>query len=223
MFSLLTPMAIAEEETTEKKPKVQKKKTGIFALIDKRKKRAALTQAVMNAKQVYYLMIEFDNDFGAFPSDDTAKAHKDLKGYTGKHSNDYLAQFLAGGYVQSEEIFYVLGGSKTKKKPDNDTTTKAKTLEAGECGFAYVIGQSTSKNSALPLLCAPMTGKGTKFDREALGGKAMVLRIDGSVVTYDIEENGDVLLKNGKNLFADGLNSHWGVGGFHKDMLLFPK
>ena len=137
---LVAPFSAADEQTKdgEKKPKAEKKRSGVFKLMDQRRKRVALTQAISNAKQVFYLMIEFDQDFGEFPSDDTASSEPDLKGYVGKHSNDYLSQFIAGGFTRSEEIFYAAGGSKTKKKPDNDISTKAKTLEAGECGFAYV-------------------------------------------------------------------------------------
>lgn len=219
MLALLFPTSLAEEPANGKKPK----RTGIFKLIDQKKKRGILHKTVYNAKQLFYMMVEFDNDFGEFPSDDTAKKNKSLKDYTGKHSNDYLGQFIALGFTESEENFYVPGASKTEKKPDNDIKTKAKTLEAGECGFAYVLGQSTSSPSGRPLLCAPMTGKGTKFDPDPLGGKAVVLQIDGSVKTYNINENGDVVLPNGKKLFETGAGTVWGPTGFRHAMLLFPK
>ena len=152
--------------------------------------RRLLVQAVNNAKQLFYLMVEFDQDFGEFPSDDTAGEIKGGEEYKGKHSNDYLGQLIVAGYTTIEEIFYVEKGAK--KRPDNKIGTKAQTLAAGECGFAYILGQSTSSPSGRPLLCAPMTGKGTKFDPQVFGGKALVLRIDGSVKTYDIDFVGHV-------------------------------
>lgn len=219
LLSLSTGGAAAQEAEQKKKPV----RTGIFELIDQRQKRKDMMVAINNAKQLFYLMIEFDMDFGEFPSDATAKADKDLAGYTGKHSNDYLGQFFAAGYTKSEEIFYARGGSSTAKKPDNDISTKAKTLEAGECGFAYISGQSTSGNSGRPLLCAPMTGKGVKFDPKPFGGKAVVLRLDGAVKTYAINAEGDVVLPNGKKLFENGEDTVWGDAGFDLKKLKYAK
>ena len=68
-----------------------------------------------------------------------------------------------------------------------------------------------------------MTGKGTKFDPEPFGGKAIVLRIDGSVKMYEIDKNGEVVLENGKELFENGVNTIWGKSGFKAEMLVFPK
>ena len=218
ILALLAPLSFGQN-ADEEKPK----KVGLLKMIEQKKKRGLMLATVNNAKQLFYLLVEFDSDFGEFPSDATAKESKDLNAYTGKHSNDYLGQFIAGGYTKSEEIFYVPGASKTKKKPDSDTATKAKTLEAGECGFTYVAGMSTSSHSGRPLLCAPMTGKGTKFDPEPLGGRAVVLRIDGAVKTYEINENGDVVLPNGKKLFETGADTVWGENGFDQEMLKFPK
>ena len=192
-------------------------------MIAAQRRKADLTQATSNAKQLFYLMVEFDQDWGEFPNDDTAKNDVDLKGYTGKHSNDYLGQFIAGGYTKSEEIFFAKGGAPTKKKPDNDISTKAKTLEAGECGFAYYKGMSTSNHSRRPLLCAPMTGKGFKFNPKTYNGKALVLSIDGSVQHLLIDENGDAIMRNGKKLFEGGKDTAWGVKGPDLKNLVFPK
>lgn len=213
------PLAHAQE----KEEKKAKPAGGIIGAILAQRKKADMTVAISNAKQLFMLMVEFDQDFGSFPNDDTASSDDDLKGFKGKHSNDYLGQFIAGGYIQSEEIFYAKGGSPTKKKPDNDIRTAAKTLEPGECGFAYIKGLSTSDNSGKPLLLAPMTGKGVKFDPKPYNGKAVVLRIDGSVQTYQIDANGDAILKNGKKLFEGGADTVWGEKGFDTKSLLFPE
>lgn len=219
LLSLSSGGVSAQEAEGNKKPE----RTGIFELIDQRQKRKDMMVAINNAKQLFYLMVEFDQDFGEFPSDATAKADKDLTGYKGEYSNDYLGQLVAAGYIRSEEIFYARGGSSTSKKPDNDTSTKAKTLEAGECGFAYVSGQSTCGNSGRPLLCAPMTGTGVKFDPKPFGGKAVVLRLDGAVKTYDIDAEGDVVLANGKKLFENGEDTVWGHAGFDLKKLKYAK
>ena len=84
----------------------------------KQRKKADQTTAINNAKQVGILLLEFDNDFGAYPSDASAERDVDLNEYTGS-ANGYLGQLLAGGYIDSEEIFYAKGGSSTNKQPDN--------------------------------------------------------------------------------------------------------
>ena len=101
-------------------------------------------------------------------------------------------------------------------------TSKTKTLEAGECGFAYYKGMSTSENTGRPLLCAPMTGK-VKFNPKVYNGLALVLRTDGSVKHYPIDENGDAILPNGKKLFEGGKESVWSEKGPDAKKLLFPK
>lgn len=180
-------------------------------VIMKQKKKADMTTATNNAKQIFLLMVEFDDDFGGFPSNDSAAADADLTSYTGTFSNDYLGQFLAGGYVQSEEIFFAKAGSVSdaKKKPDNVYNTQGKTLEAGECGFSYVKDQSTSGNSGIPILMAPMEDK-TKFKQDPYGGKAVVLRIDGSVQTLRLSKTFEAKLPSGKTLFDTGTDSVWG-------------
>ena len=215
LSATLQPALYAQEK--------EKSASGPLVFLLNQRKKKDLAMAINNSKQLFYLMVEFDGDYGDFPSDQTADENKDLSGYKGKNSNDYLAQFIAAGYTRSEEIFYARGGSKAKKKPDNDTTTKAKRLEAGECGFTYIKGLSVSNNSMLPLLVAPMTGKGVKFDPKPYNGKAIVLRIDGSVKTYNIDAKGDVILPNGKKLFEDGKDTPWGEKGFDAKMLMFPK
>lgn len=198
-------------------------KKGFLDRVFGQRKKAMMVKSIGNAKQIYLLMFEFDADYGEFPSDKTAGFDKDLNGYKGKFSNDYLGQLFAGGYIKSEEIFYAEGGSQKDKKPDNEFETKAKTLEAGECGFTYVMGQSTSKHTGRPLLCTPMTGEGVKFDPKPYNGKAVVLRIDGAVKIYTINKDGKVILPNGKGLFENGVDTAWGKDGFKKEMLAFPK
>lgn len=199
----------------------QRQGADYLGLLTKTKSKAHLKAAMNNAKQLYLLMFEFDQDFGGFPSDRTAA--DDLARYKGRYSNDYLAQLIAGGYIKSEDLFYVKGGSALAKQPDNNTATREKTLEAGECGFAYYKGLSTASNSALPLLMAPMTGKGFKFDPKPFRGKAVVLYVDGSVRTYAINDQGNVVLKNGKQLFEGGADTAWGAKGFDAKNLVFPR
>ncbi|MBT8043406.1 MAG: hypothetical protein KJO79_00525 [Verrucomicrobiae bacterium] len=219
VVSFCLPSAGAQQAGEKKK-----KGTDLIGMFAKQKRKAEMTRTTMKAKQIFYLMMAFDQDWGVFPNDATANNDVSLKGYTGKYSNDYLGQLVAGGYTKAESIFFVKGGSQTElKKPDEDVTTKAKTLAAGECGFAYYKGLSTRKSARLPLLMTPMTGKGFKFDPKPYDGMAVVLHVDGSVQHYQIDENGDAVRGNGKKLFEGGEGNPWGSKGPELKNLMLPR
>lgn len=183
-------------------------------------KKAAMTTTTSNAKQIFYLMIEFDDDFGRFPTDTTAV--DDLKGYRGEYSNDYLAQFIGGGYTKSEEIFYARGGSSPNKRPDNVITNREDQLREGECGFAYIKDLSTKSNSGTPLLLAPMYGDGYKFNSDIYQGKAVILRIDGAVKQLLLDKDDrQAKIGGGKTLFDGGPESVWGAKGFDQTKLCY--
>jgi len=169
-------------------------------VIMKQQKKAAMTTAISNAKQVFMLMVEFDQDFGAFPSEASAGQDTDLARLTGS-SNKSLSQFIAGGYIESEEIFYAKGGSTTTKKPDNDISAPGKILEAGECGFAYITNLGSSDNAGLPILCAPMPKTEKEFDPNPFGGRGVYLAIDGSVKAYRLSKKNLLKMPDGKTLF----------------------
>ncbi|MGB0992312.1 MAG: hypothetical protein ACPG32_07555 [Akkermansiaceae bacterium] len=192
----------------------------IFTVMAAKKRK---TQTINNAKQIFYLLVDFDQEYGAYPSDATAKEDPKFAGFTGKYSNDYFGQFFAGGFTKSEQIFYAAGGSKTKKKPDNLIANKKQILSAGECGFTYIKGLSTASDTRLPLLCAPMTGKGTQFDPKPYNGVAIVLFCDGSVQALEIDKNGEARRRDGTKLFSNGVRSPWAKIKFKQDRLAFPK
>jgi len=172
-------------------------------------KKAPMTEATSNAKQVFYLLVEFDQDFGEFPGD-TSATDPELSLYHGNYSNDYLGQLIAGGYTQSEEIFYAPHGLPNIRKPDNDTSTRAKTLEEGECGFAYVKNLNSKAPSETPILLAPMYGDGFKLNTDIYKGKAVVLRIDGSVKQFRLDKNRHATSRKGENTsLLQLMSSQW--------------
>lgn len=189
-----------------------------------------ITRATSNAKSLFYLFVEFDQDYGEFPGDGTAILNEgqysqtDLRGFKGEWSNDYLGQLIAGGYTNSEEIFYSELRGRRYKRPDNVIRPNDEILRAGECGFAYVKNQSTSDNSGRPLLVAPIAGQGVVFDPGPYDGKAVVLRIDGAVKQLLIDrETGKAKVGEGKTLFEGGAGSVWGEAGFDRTNLVFPE
>lgn len=197
----------------------ENKGSSIWSRNDIMKQR--IDEAVSNAKKLFDLMVGFDTEHSCFPCDETASGK--LAGFQGLYSNDYLAQLIADGHTKSERTFYIEGVTKIKKEPDNNISNRDKILEAGECGFAYIKGMSTSSNSGRPILCAPMTGNGTKFNSKFFGGKALVLRVDGSVQLFRINENGEAVIGRGRTLFQTGNDTVWGTDGFKQSMLVFPK
>jgi hypothetical protein len=188
-------------------------------------KTASLIEATSNAKQVFYLLKDFDHDYGSFPNDQTAKAKLELNAYCGEYSNDYLGQLIAGGYYKSEQVFYAKAGSSNQHRPDDDISTRAKTLEEGECGFAYIKGLGMSSHVETPVLLTPMYGDGYKFNAEVHKGRVIALRVDGAVKQYRLDENQHAVMHKGKGktLFDGGKDTAWGDKGFDSDRLCYVK
>jgi len=138
----------------------------------KQQKKANATTAVNNAKQIFLLLFEYDQENAKYPSD--------------TNSNTSLETLFTEGYTTSEEIFF----AKTawSGKPDGNVTS-GKALEAGELGFKYVDNLSAGKASGLPILGAPFvaeTAGSALFDIELYAGQAVVLFNDGSARTLRI-------------------------------------
>jgi prepilin-type N-terminal cleavage/methylation domain-containing protein len=182
-------------------------------------KEAHMVEATSNSKQIYNLLIAFNQDWGTFPDDETAdkvqayastNAPSPLKGSS---SNAHLRQLIAGRYVESETIFYTHG--PITKKPDNNMTG-AEGLAAGEVGFGYIMvndrAQNTSGNAGRPVLVTPLKegATGAEFDQETFNGKAVILRLDGSVSSERLTTAGKVLVGGTADLLGTGPDSVWG-------------
>jgi hypothetical protein len=88
-------------------------------------------------------------------------------------------------------MFYAnISGSR---KPDGDTTPK-EALNKGEVGFAYISGLSSKDDPATPIAFAPIIPSTTKFEPDGFDkvGKAVILRLDGAVISYDIQKDGHI-------------------------------
>lgn len=180
-----------------------------------------MTETISNAKQVFYLLIEFDQDYGQFPGDETVV--DDLKGYQGEYSNDYLAQLIESGLTKSEEIFYAKGGSGVLRRPDNVITQKSEQLKEGECGFAYLKGLGTCSHPDTPVLMAAMYGDGVKFNSEVYEGRSVVLHVDGRVNQYRLNDQGGAMVDGERGLFERGVGSPWEEKTFDAKNLCYAK
>ena len=176
------------------------------------------TEAISNAKQVGLALLEFEQEFGSFPSEETAEMVKKATGteldLSGTSSNALFRQLIAFG-IQAEDIFYCKHPEGIRK-PDRDISP-GKALEAGEVGFSYIYGQSTKgavANSERIVLAAPMKIGTDEFWEEPFGMKAVLLKLDNSVSAPLIRESdGKASVGDGKTLFDTGEGTVWGNDG----------
>ena len=169
--------------------------------------RANATITVNNLKMLHLALIEFDSEYGDFPNDDTGEDVIDATGtnltFKGGTSNAYFRQLLATGITRTEKIFQI-GGAKV---PDDEFRGDSLALAKGECGIAYIPGLNTADDPSTPVAFTPMVPGKMTFDPGPLGGKAVVLRIDGSVKAEAITPEGNVMV-DGKSIF-DPAQPYW--------------
>jgi type II secretory pathway pseudopilin PulG len=172
------------------------------------RKAADRTKAIGNLKQINLALIDFDNDYGRFPDASTISSVKSATSTTlslgTTTSNDYFRQLIAAGN-KAESIFWARTATTTRK-PDNNITG-AHALEKGECSYAYVVGLSAIDEPAAPIAMAPMIPSTSSFDPKPYGDRAVILRVDGSVMPEIINPSGEVIII-GKNLF-DPSQPYW--------------
>lgn len=173
------------------------------------RKNTNRTEAVSNARQIGVALLEFERRHGSFPAIGTIEKSRNKSGAemksVAKSSNDFFRQLIASEICQSEAIFYAL--TSTTHRPDN-VFSGTKALEKGECGFTYFPGATMDGDPSRPLAISPMIPGTDRFDPKPFKGKAVVLRLDGSVQSIPILKDGHAWL-NGKNIM-DPANPIWG-------------
>jgi len=183
------------------------------------KKNGDRLQTINNAKQIGIAISEFENEYGSYPSDDTREDIEDaeIECPAGDDANAYLAQLIATGFLDAEEVFYAKGVRGTRKG-DDIVSSPEEMLAEGENGFGYVMladGEALSSSSAkstTPILVAPLKEGGTEplFDPEPYNDQMVYLRADGAVVKTRIKPDGEAGLAKGKTLFSTGEDTMWG-------------
>lgn len=179
-------------------------------------KKADANTATSNARQIGTALFEFDNEYSSYPDSSTAQSVIDQTGTTlnlsGGSANDMFRQLIAAGFMQSEEVFY----AKTPytKKPDNVYNTGAKALEAGECGFGYLMNGNSAfstAGNARPIVVTPLLNAQTdgSFDAAPFDSKAVVLHTDNSVKQLNIRQDKRVAIGT-KTLTDTGDDTVWG-------------
>jgi prepilin-type N-terminal cleavage/methylation domain-containing protein len=183
-------------------------------MVIRQRKKADQTEAVNNARQIGIALLEFETEYGSFPDSTTATAVNTATGNTpksGSTANAIFHQLFAAGYTQSEAMFYCKAAYT--KKPDGDVSTSTKALDAGECGFGIIMngtaGFSSSTNPMRPICAAPFTSDvaADTFDKEIFDGKAVILKIDNSVVSANINPTSKKVSLYGKLLLDTSIGS----------------
>lgn len=193
-------------------------------MVIRQRKKADQTEAVSNARQVGLAMLDFETEYGSFPEGDLAE---DINTQTGEEfadttittSNDAFRQLIAAGIAQSEVMFFCKT-AYSSRKPDDVMNTKEKMLEKGDVGFGYIMksGGEAFSNAGSPgrvLIAAPLKYTGSfengKFDQDVYDNKAVVLKMDNSVISLNINKDGDAIL-GAKPLLQTGDDTVWGTG-----------
>ncbi len=182
----------------------------------KQMKKKDLLTGTNNGRQIYLAMSDFEQDFGSFPDDYTATRDPDLADFTGDDANVYLGQLIEAGILDDEKIFALKGGASVKGAPDNNIS-EGNVLTAGENGFSYIMKEegvsfSTSDKSSIPILAGAMDHKDpskNKFNYSVFGGKALIIRVDGSATQERVSKKSNEVVLDGKSLFDPAEDGIW--------------
>ena len=178
--------------------------------IYKANKRAALAEAVSNARHVKLALDTFATDFdGQFPNDDTGEGV--VSGGTGTtYSNDYFRQLFLAGATESESIFWVAGSPIAASTPPDEKFKSAEgrmvadwILERGDVHWAYISDQTNFSTGSRPLILDGYPKNESEFDPDIWDNKAIVVTVDGAAKPMRIRPtDGRVLDWKGKSILS---------------------
>lgn len=157
--------------------------------------RAALMKDLSNGRQISLGLKLYAADYdGAFPLNDPAVSGTNLAG-----SSNAAFRNICPRYVPQEKMFYVARSAWTPHAPDENTSTPATTLVAGENNYAYVLGLNDTSNASYPLIADGFSSSAQNVDTYATnpqskggvweGRSAVVVRVDGSATVENVDIN----------------------------------
>jgi type II secretory pathway pseudopilin PulG len=187
-------------------------------LVLRSRKKTDQTEAVNNARQIGLALFEFEAEYGKFPDAMTIAAVRQKSGTTfllgTRTANDFFRQLIASEITQSEAMFYAKGSGV--RKPDGVLTDVA-ALAKRECGFTYFLGARRTDDPGRPIVVAPMIPGTDRFDPKPFKGKAVILKLDNSVTSLNINKDGHVIL-NGRNM----MDPHHPIWEGHAPVIAWP-
>lgn len=189
-------------------------------MVIRQRKKADQTEAVNNARQIGLAMLDFENEYGSFPE---AGLGEQINTNTGTElaptsvttSNDAFKQLIASGIAPSEVMFFCKTAYSTKK-PDDVYNTQEEMLQKGDVGYGYLMDTdnafSSAGNPGRVLVAAPLKYGGSfdtgKFDADIYDKKAVVLKMDNSVVSLTVNAQNEAILGK-KPLLTSGPDTVW--------------
>lgn len=190
----------------------------VLVLGRQRNERQDLSGQMYDVRQLGLALFEFETEYGTFPDETTIDV---VKANTGTNlklgtetSNDFFRQLIASGVATDESMFHVrIPGSKS---PDN-RMDGVHALEKGEVGYAWFRGGSVMDDPGRPLIAAPMIPGTDRFDPKPFQGHAFVLKLDNSIGSLPIDENGHAIL-DGRNM----MDPHHPVWNGHAPTIAWP-
>lgn len=186
-------------------------------MVIRQRKKADQTEATSNARQIGLAMFEFETEYGSFPDAGTQTdvIENNPDGNVEPNTTDangYFRQLFRANITQSEQMFFAKTGLASK--PDGAITGN-EALDDGEVGFGYMLdsdnGLSTAGNPARVIVMTPLAAGGATFNPDPFDKKAVLLRIDNSVASVNINNSGKALVGGGKELTATGNDTVWGT------------
>ncbi|HBM78576.1 MAG: type II secretion system protein [Roseibacillus sp.] len=191
-------------------------------------KRAALAEAINNAKQVKLALDSFATDFdGQYPSEDTAEYLSE--GGTGTtYSNDYFRQMFLSGDTESETIFWVKNSAVASKAAPDDKVKEGgriqadQVLQEGDAHWAYVTDQTNLDTGSRPIILDGYKADASEWDATTWDNKVVVLRIDGACKPMRMRPSDGKVLDGSKNDILSAQADAWD-GESPSDLLKQPQ
>ena len=199
------------------------------ASIFKALKRAAVAEAINNAKQVKLALDVFALDFdGQFPNEDTAEDV--VEGGTGTtYSNDFFRQLFLSGVTESEIIFWVKNSPAAGSNSAPDDKVKEggrmqpqEILQDGDVHWAYISEQTNLDTTSRPLLIDGYEKNTSEWDPDLWENKVIVVRIDGSTKAMRMRLSDGKVLDGSKNDILSSQADAWD-GDSPSDLLKQPQ
>jgi hypothetical protein len=176
-------------------------------------------EAMNNARQIGLALFEFETEYGKYPDATTIAAVQKETGTLlplgRRSSNEFFRQLIATGISSNEVMFF----AKTQDtlKPDG-LIDGGHAIEKRECGFTYFLGATFKDNPNRPILVTPMIPGTDRFDTKIHKGKAVILKLDYSVMLLPIDKHGHVLVA-GRNL----MDPHHPIWDGHAPVIAWPE
>ncbi len=169
-------------------------------MVIRSRKKSHQTEAVSNARQIGLALFEFENEYDNYPDFTTIAKVRQKSGTAlsldTKFSNDFFRQLLAADFTQGEKMFYAKIPGALKA---DDNIDGAEALKKSECAFTYFMGATARSNPGRPLVVTPMIPGTDRFDPKPFDGKAIILKLDNSVTSMNIDKAGHIII-DGRNL-----------------------